>query len=157
MLNAPPIVRDLIDLHIRSHKSDDGALFHLAKSLEIVAAFFQGNGSRASRNTWIEREMTRIGVYGELTQSIEWMFNIANERFDVRHAWDKDSPGVVLHPRMTDQEKHDFTYNADLVTRAFICERLGNRCADPVAQSTRTAGKRAASRSRRSSTKECEG
>jgi hypothetical protein len=123
-LNARPIVRDLIELHIRSHKSVDGSLFLLAKALEIVGAFFW-KGSRASRNAGIEHEMKKVGVHPALTQSIDWLFDIANKRFDVRHAWDKDSPGVVLHPRMTTQERDDFTRNADIVIRAFICERLG--------------------------------
>lgn len=121
--NAPPVIRELIELHVRSHKAHDAELFLLAKALEIVGAYFRG--SRASRNASIEQTMKQIGVHATLTQTVEWLFDIANERFDVRHAWDKDSPGVALHPRMTDRERTDFINNADLVIRAFICERLG--------------------------------
>jgi hypothetical protein len=120
---APPVIRELIELHIRWHKSVDRELFLLAKALEIVGAYF--GKSRADRNAGIEQEMKKLGVNVHLTQTAAWLFDIANERFDVRHAWDKDSPGVVLHPRMTDQEKRDFMFNADLIVRVFICEQLG--------------------------------
>src|SRR5262249_1360938 len=122
---APPIVRELIELHIRSQKSGDGRLFLLAKALEIVGAFFRGDGSRASRNAGIEAEIRTTGTDNHLTQPVAWLVDIANERLDVRHAWNRDSPGLVLHPRMTTQERNDFTRNADLLIRAFICARLG--------------------------------
>jgi len=126
-IKAPPIIRELIELHVGTHAVSGGRLFGLAKALEIVGAFFQQgrNASRAARNAGLQAEMKKIGVDSELTRSVEWLFDIANERFDVRHAWKKDSPGVALHPRMTHQELSDFVYNADLVVRAFVCERLG--------------------------------
>lgn len=123
-VQASPVIRELMELHTRSHKElDDGNLFLLAKSLEIVGAFFRG--SRTDRNSGIELEMTAHGLKAHLTRSVEWLFDIMNERFDVRHAWDRDSPGVVLHPRMTPEEKTAFEANADLVVRGFICARLG--------------------------------
>lgn len=123
---ASPIVRELIELHIHSHQVNDGRLFTLAKALEIVGAFFQQTKrARAARNNGVEQEMLRIGVRNEMTQSVEWLFDIANERFDVRHAWDAGAPGVALHPRLSNQERLDFVKNADLVIQAFICSRLG--------------------------------
>lgn len=124
LLTAPAVLKELISLHVRAHKSADEKLLYLAKALEIVGAFFRSDGSRASRNGGVELEMQKIGIAPEFTQPIAWLFEIANTRFDVRHAWDRDSPGVALHPKMSDQERSDFTYNADLVIRAFVCARL---------------------------------
>lgn len=118
---APPIIRDLIELHVGSHKATEGRLFLLAKSLEIVGGHF-GTG-RKHRNAGIEKEMQRLGLDSQLTQSVEWIFNIMNERFDVRHAWNTGSS--ALHPRMTPQENTEFVMNADLVIRGFVCGRLG--------------------------------
>lgn len=121
---APSPIRELIELHIQSQKVADGNLFLLAKALEIVGAHASGDHSRAKRNARIERRMKNMGVDAFLTKGVDWLFEMANERFDVRHAWDKDAVGVALHRRMADQERKDFVYNADLVIRAFICRRL---------------------------------
>ena len=120
---AAPTVRQLIEIHALSHKAPDAQLFLLAKAIEIVGAFF--GRTRADRNSGLEDEMERNGVQGRMTRTIEWLFNVANERFDIRHAWDNRSPGVALHPRITDQERQDFVFNSDLIVRAFVCERLG--------------------------------
>jgi hypothetical protein len=58
-------------------------------------------------------------------QNVEWLFNIANERFDIRHAVDNHAPGVSLHRKLTPVEHRDFGEDATLVVRAFICEQLG--------------------------------
>jgi len=121
---APEVIKELIELHIRSLKDpSDGRLFLLAKSLEIVGAFF--NGSRTIRNEGIQSEMDRLGLSHRLMQSTEWLFNIMNTRFDVRHASDHTSPGVKLHPRISREECKAFEHDSDLIIRAFIGARLG--------------------------------
>lgn len=121
-LKAPPVIRDLIELHVAAHKSDRGNLFFLAKGLELAGAFF--GQARADRNSRLQEEMVKIGIASHLTQSVAWLFEMANTRFDVRHVVNGYSP-VNLHPRMTDSERQDFVYNSDILLRAFICQRLG--------------------------------
>jgi hypothetical protein len=122
LLHASPEIEHLVELHIAAHKSELGALFFLAKGLELAGAFF--GRRRTARNTGLERELKAIGIAARLTRSVEWLFEIANTRFDVRHAVKPCSP-VSLHPRMNDSERAEFRHNADLLLRGFICARLG--------------------------------
>jgi hypothetical protein len=121
-VKSVPVIQDLIELHIAAHKSDHGNLFFFAKALELAGAFF--GQPRAARNTGLQAEMVKIGIASHLTQSVAWLFDMANTRFEVRHVVDGYSP-VTLHPRMDANEKHEFAVNADLVLRGFVCQQLG--------------------------------
>ena len=77
-----------------SHQAHESQLFSLAKALEVVGAFF--GKSRAARNSGLQDALTKIGIDTNMTQDVAWLFNIANERFDVRHAWNR---GVTVHNR----------------------------------------------------------
>lgn len=121
-LKAPTEIQDLIELHASAHKSDRGNLFFFAKGLELAGAFF--GQKRVDRNSGLQTEMVKIGIAPHLTQSVEWLFDMANTRFDVRHAVNGYLP-VILHPRMNSTERREFKLNADLVLRGFICQQLG--------------------------------
>lgn len=121
-LSATPLIQDLIALHITSYKSVGGALYPLAKALELAGAFH--GTSRRDRNCGLQNEIRAMGIEPELTQNVAWLFNIANERFDIRHAVDNRAANVATHPRLTDSERRDFKHNARLLLRAFVCKRL---------------------------------
>ncbi|MHC4405867.1 MAG: hypothetical protein ACYTG0_40000, partial [Planctomycetota bacterium] len=116
-----PVVQALVELHIAAHKSDHGSLFFLAKGLELAGAFF--GQARGARNSGLQGEMAKIGMAPYLTRSVEWLFEMANTRFDVRHVVNGYSP-VAVHPRMDATERGEFETNADLVLRGFICAQL---------------------------------
>ena len=113
-------LRELINLHVGSHQTVDGSLFLLAKGLEIVGA--QYGTRRSSRNAGVQREMENLGVDAKLTKPIAWLYEMANTRFDIRHAWDNRANS--LHPKLTKHERDEFEQNADLVLRAFIANKL---------------------------------
>jgi len=125
-LAAPPILHELIGLHVSAYKAPLGNLFMLAKALEVVGKHYgPTRATRATRNSSMQHAMNGMGLTPHLKQNVEWLFNIANTRFDIRHAVDKDAPGVSLHPKLTPAERRDFEEDATLVVRAFICEQLG--------------------------------
>ncbi len=121
-LKASAEIQSLVDLHIAAHKSEHGKLFFYAKGLELAGAFF--GRAKAARNSGLENKMVNIGVLPHLTQTVEWLFEMSNTRFDVRHVVNQCSP-VTLHPRMNATERVEFEYNADLVIRGFVCAQLG--------------------------------
>jgi hypothetical protein len=125
-LTADPILRDLIDLHA-------GAFMHfgqprfvlLSKALEIAGAYYPssaGAPTRAARNAGLQTLVTAAGLAGNLTQTVEWLFDIGNTRREIRHAWDHNA--ADLHPQLTTQEGDEFIRNADLVVRVFVCSQL---------------------------------
>jgi len=122
-LRADSITQELIDLHIQVYKAERGDLFFLAKALELAGRFF--GDTRLARNSGLQNAMVKAGVTAHLTCNVEQLFDLANERYDVRHVVDPDTKGVVLHPRMTWSESEKFRTNADLVVRTVICSRLG--------------------------------
>ena len=125
-LTADPVLRDLIDLHVAAFMQlGQPRFFLLAKALEIAGAFYRspaGTYTRAARNAGLQKLVTDAGLAGSLTQTVEWIFDIANRRREIRHAWDKDADD--LHPPLTVQEGEDFVRNADLVVRVFVCTQL---------------------------------
>jgi hypothetical protein len=122
-LATSPILRELIGLHVSAHKAPLGGLLMLAKALEVAGRHY--GAERAVRNAGLQQTMDRLGVTPHLKQNVEWLFNLANERFDIRHAVDKDAPGVSLHPKLTPVERREFEEDSTLVVRAFICDQLG--------------------------------
>jgi hypothetical protein len=122
-LKAEPILDEVIAIHVQAHKASRGRLFFLAKALELVGRFF--GQTRALRNQNLQDEMVRLGLGPHLTKSVEWLFETANTRYEIRHAVNQHSPGVELHPRLTQEEGEKFWSNGDLVVRGFVCSRLG--------------------------------
>jgi hypothetical protein len=128
ILHAPPVLRQLIEIHVDAFKNFGQPRFILlAKALEIVGAYYvTGVGRcRKNRNIGLQNEMTSIGLDTQLTKTVAWLFEMSNTRREIRHAWDhKKTASVALHPSLSDQEQLEFAKNADLVVRAFICQRL---------------------------------
>jgi len=122
---ASAVLQQLIRLHISSFKTPEGQLFLLAKGLEFVGAFWASGtgGDRSRRNNGILAQLEAVGAQVELTRSINWLFEIANTRYDVRHVWNRES-GTV-HNSMTAEECTAFVFNANLVIHAFVCTQLG--------------------------------
>jgi hypothetical protein len=109
----------LVDLHYGALKSLDssGKLFLLAKGLELGSKFLGKNKK--------EREKAiPTHVRDALKQSLDWLFKISNNRFDIRHVV-KDPEKLHLHPKLTGQERADFIQDADLVIRSIVCQQIG--------------------------------
>lgn len=125
-LAANPTLRDLIDLHAETFRQfGQPRYLLLAKALEIARAFYSdsvGITGRQARNSGLQTLVEEAGTDGKLTQTVEWLFEIANKRREIRHAWHDEAKD--LHPRLTRQEEDEFVRNADLVVRVFICSQL---------------------------------
>lgn len=121
--SASPIIQELIGLHVASHRVERGGAMMLAKALEVAGKYY--GATRAARNMGLQNEMIACGVAHQMKRSVGWLFDTANTRFDIRHAIDKDAPGVALHPKLTPEELRDFDHDANLVIRAFVCQKLG--------------------------------
>lgn len=117
---APSVVQTLIDLHFSALSSTgkQGGLFFLARALELARALLPGSNLRAKSGS-LHRE-----VQDRLTRPLDWIYNMSNNRFDVRHVVRKPE-GPHLHPQMNAVELQDFEYNADLVIRGLVAQRLG--------------------------------
>jgi hypothetical protein len=125
-LAADPILQQLIDLHVAAFMHFGLPRFViLAHALEIAGAHYPdstGGYAKVARNAGLQALMAGAGLDGNLTQTIEWLFDIANTRRDIRHAWNQKTGD--LHPQLTTQEGKDFVLNADLVIRVFVCNQL---------------------------------
>ena len=129
ILHAPHVLRRLVEIHVDAFKNFGQPRFILlAKALEIAGAYYitgEADKSRKARNKRFQRALRRLGVHKRLTKTVKWLFNISNTRRDIRHAWDHTTTtSLALHPAMSQQEQSEFVRNADLVVRAFICQRL---------------------------------
>ena len=109
----------LVDLHHSALKSRDvhAPLFLLAKGLELVRFILPG------RTDTDREKVLPVHVRNAMSQSLHSLFDLSNNRFDVRHVV-KDKNGPQLHQRMTAQEYNTFIADADLVIRAVVCELL---------------------------------
>jgi len=97
--NAQPVVRSLVELHFSALTSTrvDGRLFFFAKALELVRALLPGADLPAkSANLHPE-------IRGELARPLSWLYDMSNNRFDVRHVV-RNPQGPDLHPPMTSEE-----------------------------------------------------
>lgn len=112
--------RLLIDLHTRSLKEpgSDTELILLAKALELVRAVLPGRGD-ADKQKNLQAE-----VQASLTHPFAWLYNIANNRLEVRHVV-KDRTRLRLLDRLTSSERKDYRHDADAVLRGVITQRLG--------------------------------
>jgi hypothetical protein len=110
----------LVDLHYSALRSPDsnGKLFLLAKGLELGSRLIPGKNNKLREKSLPEN------IRSALSHSLDWLFNISNNRFDVRHVV-KDPQGPQLHQRMTPEERAAFTEDADLVIRAIVCQQIG--------------------------------
>jgi hypothetical protein len=125
-LKSDPVLRDLIDLHAVAFMHYGQPRFVLlASALEIAGAHYPdstGSYTRAARNAGLEDLVMDAGLAGSLTQTVDWLFETANSRREIRHTWNRDA--ADLHPQLTPQEAEDFVRNADLVVRVFVCTQL---------------------------------
>ena len=126
LINGPTL-QQVIDLHVAAFKHS-GQPKHvlLASALEIAGSYYPdstGNFTRVARNSGLQQLISDAGLDRDITQTIEWLFNTANTRREIRHAWNQQTSS--LHPQLTLQEGEDFVRNADLVLRAFVCKQLG--------------------------------
>jgi hypothetical protein len=110
----------LVQLHYGALKSGDShaQLFLLAKGLELGEKLLPGKNH-------LEREKAiRTDVQVSLHHSLNWLFDMSNNRFDLRHVV-RDPKGPQLHPEMTDSERREFIEDGDLLIRTIICMQMG--------------------------------
>jgi hypothetical protein len=109
----------LIRLHYdaMSHLGSESTLLLLSKALELTAALLPGH-TRARKQQSLPAEFR-----SELRHSLQWLFDIANTRQEIRHIVERGRRD--LHPKLTKQEREDFRHDAELVVRGAIGSRLG--------------------------------
>lgn len=109
----------LVDLHYGALKSLDhsGKLFLLAKGWELGAEFLGSN--KKARNRAVPSH-----IQSGLKRDLDWLFNVSNNRFDIRHVV-KDKSTLDLHPKLTGKERSDFVHDADLMLRTIVCQQIG--------------------------------
>lgn len=117
---ADDLTRALVGFHFEGLMSgtDDGPEFLFAKGMEIVRKMLPGTDDLA------KEAALHPDVRQSLTQSLHWLYEIANTRRNTRHPITKN-PTLALHPAMTGREILDYLRNADSVIRGVVCERLG--------------------------------
>jgi hypothetical protein len=116
---ASDATQALVDLHYSALKSLDpgGQLFLFAKGLELGAEFL-GSDKKARRKALPDH------VRSALKQDLDWLFNVSNNRFDIRHVV-KDRTTLDLHPKLTGIERRDFMHDANLIIRSIVCQQIG--------------------------------
>ena len=116
---ASPAIKALGDLHYAALKSlrGDARLFYFANALELAATMMPG-----TKNTAKEQSL-RPETKALLRHSMDWLFNMANNRYNVRHVVVKGKSGV-LHSEMTGEERVAFEHDADLILRDVVCQSL---------------------------------
>ena len=116
---ADPPTQALIDIHYSALKArqGEGKLFLFAKALELAKRLLPGSTNLEKQNSLHPKIQTW------LNQSLDWLFNIANNRYDVRHVV-KNPQGPTLHPKMTGKEMSDFEHDADLVIKSVVFQGL---------------------------------
>lgn len=122
-------IRQLVQFHqdililnnLKHEKSSPGrhaVLFLLAKALELVQAILPGSKRKEKLTAVSER--TRE----ELSSDLDWLFNVANNRLEIRHVV-RDKNNVELHPPLTQEERSQFEQDASLLIRDTVCRHLG--------------------------------
>ncbi|HZQ90387.1 MAG TPA: hypothetical protein VFA60_01185 [Terriglobales bacterium] len=110
----------------------------LATNLDRVWAYVAGEPLFAKRlilrradapgKTDTQREgALSADVRSELRQSLHWLYDIANNRLEVRHVVSKGKSGSAgtLLPKLTAAERRDFLHDADLVIRGVVEREIG--------------------------------
>ena len=117
---AGPPIQALVDIHHQALKSNRGEsrLFLFAKALELARKLMPGR-------TDVEKQKSlHPDAQAKLKQSLHWLFNIANNRYEVRHVVVQVKPDATLHPKMTGKEILEFEHDAELVVKAVVFQRL---------------------------------
>ena len=116
---ADPVIQALADLHYTALKAQfgEGRLFSFAKALELARKILPGADDP-------KREQSLALPKGSLKQSLHWLFDVANNRYNTRHVVRRDSPTPALQTRMSGQEIMDFQHDADLILRSLVCQKL---------------------------------
>lgn len=114
---ANQTTRFLMNLHFGAiDQLGTGAqLFLFAKALELARVMLPGR-------TDPQREAALSpNVRAALRQSFHWLFDIANNRLEIRHV----ARGGNLLPKLSSMESADFVHDADLVIRGVVEKELG--------------------------------
>jgi hypothetical protein len=111
----------LAGLHYSALKSldSDGNLFLLAKALEL------GRKLLPSKNDEAREKSLPLNICSALSHPLTWLFDMSNNRYDVRHVVVKNREDPQLHTRMTTTERAAFIEDADLVIRSIVCQQIG--------------------------------
>jgi hypothetical protein len=114
------VFKSLMDIHFQAVNARfvDGRLFLFAKAVELVSKLIPGRTHR-DKHASLPDDLKKT-----LTRSIDWLFQIANNRFDFRHVV-KDPIGPQLHPKATRDEMSDYEKNADFLIRYYVSKQLG--------------------------------
>ena len=117
ILEADETTTILLNLHYSAHMANDvlSMCFFLSKCLELVRAILPG------RRDEEKEDYLQDSAKNELQMSLHDLFDLANNRFQTRHIIDKEGE---FHPRLTSDELVAFRYDADLVIRSVLAERL---------------------------------
>jgi hypothetical protein len=115
---AEPETRFLTDLHFGSidQLGTESQLFLLAKALELARVMLPG------RTDAQKEAALSLGVRAALRRSFHWLFDIANNRLEIRHVANKK--GGNLLPKLSPKEREDFAHDADLVIRGVVEKEL---------------------------------
>lgn len=124
--SADSVTHALVDLHYEALKAGPGTcqLFLFAKALELVRALLLGHDDTA------REQQLPSQVRDELRQPLRWLFDIANNRIDVRHVVRRPVQPPELHSPLSASERGDFEHDADLVIRAVVAQSL--KCDVPI-------------------------
>jgi hypothetical protein len=114
---ANQATRLLIELHFGAidQLGTRSQLFLYAKALELARVMLLGR-------TDPQKEATlSSGVRAALRRSLHWLFDIANNRIEIRHV----ARAGNLLPRLSLAESADFVHDADVVIRGVVEKELG--------------------------------
>jgi hypothetical protein len=111
----------LAGLHYSALKSldSDGNLFLLAKALELGRKLLPGKNDEAREKS------LPLNICSALSHPLTWLFDMSNNRYDVRHVVVKNREDPQLHTRMTTTERAAFIEDADVVIRSIVCQQIG--------------------------------
>jgi len=113
--SADQNVKVLVDLHFEASNrlGEQSGLFLLAKALELARAILPGS-TDTQRVAALSADVRK-----NLRQSFHSLYDIANNRLEIRHTVDKKNKKSLL-PRLNHQERTDFVRDADLVIRGVV-------------------------------------
>jgi len=111
------MIKALLEIHYGALKlrRNEGKLFALANGLELVRALLAGRNDDAKQKSLSDQ------VRNNFKHSLHWLFDIANNRFNIRHVVSQGGGKSQLHPAIASAELLDYEHDADLVMRAVIC------------------------------------
>jgi hypothetical protein len=115
---ANPETRFLMNLHFGAidQLGTESQLFLFAKALELARLMLPGR-----RDPQKEASLSP-SVRAALRRSFHWLFDIANNRLEIRHV---SAKGGSLLPKLSPTERADFAHDADVVIRGVVEKELG--------------------------------